>query len=276
MKAVTIALLVAIALPLAVHQSGEARLKERQHELAWETGQAADVAEENDRCKKASREPAEGLSGEEAAELARLRNEISQYRNELKESNRLAREIGRLEAALKNSEGDAENPTALLVEEIPVRRQRLNELNQWLEENPGEKIAELGLLSEDSWIRSAYRQRVTDEEMQEWMVAQRSNAQVKFAEMTLTALRDYAANNNRFPTDLAELLPYLKVPADPAMLDGYEIVPASSLPKFLREAGEDWVITPKSPVNERDARVAVGLAGYRATFQEGRWGRSAE
>ena len=138
-------------------------------------------------------------------------------------------------------------------------------------------MTELALLSEDSWIRSADRQRVTDEEMQQWMVAQRANGQVIFAKMAFRALTDYAANNNQFPGNVAELLPYLNVQADSAMLDRYEIVPARSLPKSLREAGEDWVITPRAPVSEQyDARVAIGLAGHRATFEEGRWKRSAE
>lgn len=279
MKELTIALLVAIALPLAVHQSSDARLKQRKLELAAETRQATALAEENSSFKKASRESVDRLSTQEAAELAKLRNEISQNRNKLKETNRLAREIGRLHAALENTalEENADNPTALLVEEIPIRLQRLKQLKQWLEENPDEKIRELALLSEDSWIRSADRQRVTDEEMQTWMVAQRANAEVKFAKMAFNALKDYAANNNQFPADLAELLPYLKVHADPAMLDRYEIVPASSLPKFLRERGEDWVITQKAAVNEQyDARVAIGLAGHRATFEEGRWNRNSE
>ena len=277
MKALTIALLVAMALPLAVHQSSEVPLKQRQLELAAEIRQATALAEENASFKKASREPADRLSVQEAAELAKLRNEISQYRNKLKETNRLAREIGRLHAALENIESHADNPTALLVEEIPIRLQRLKQLKQWLEENPDEKIPELVLLSEDSWIRSADRQRVTDEEMQQWMVAQRANAQVRFAKMAFQALKDYAVNNNQFPADLAELLSYLKVHPDPAMLDRYEIVPASSLPKSLRETGEDWVITQKAPVNEQhDARVAIGLAGQRATFEEGRWKRTSE
>jgi len=150
-------------------------------------------------------------------------------------------------------------------------------LNQWLEENPDEKIPELALLSEDSWVRSADRKGVTDEDMQRWMVAQRANAQRRFAYIAFKALKEYNANNNEFPPDLSDLLPYLKEPADPVMLDRYEIVPATSLPKLLREPGEDWVITQKAPINEQyDARVVIGLAGHRATFEEGRWNRTSE
>jgi hypothetical protein len=60
------------------------------------------------------------------------------------------------------------------------------------------------------------------------------------------------------------------------MLDRYEIVPASSLPKFLREAGGDWLITQKAAINERDARIVIGVKGHRATFDDGRWNRSSE
>ena len=161
---------------------------------------------------------------------------------------------------------------------MPLRLQRVKQLKQWLEENPNEKVPELALSSEDSWIRSADRQRITDEEMQGWMLAPRANARVKFADIAFKALQEYAAaNNDQFPADLSDLLPYLKAPADPAMLDRYEIVPASSLLKSLRETGEDWVITQKAPVNEQyDARVAIGLARHRATFEEGRWNRPSE
>jgi hypothetical protein len=280
MKTLTIALLIAIALPLAVYQSSEIRLKQRQRELAAETRQATALTEENRRLKGLSRVRANPFSAEEAAELAKLRNEISQSRNKLKETNRLTREIARLQSALENGalESEADNPTALMVDEIPVRLQRLKQLKQWLEENPYEKIPELALLSEDSWIRSADRQRVADEDLQQWMVANRANAQVKFAGIAFKALKEYAAaNNNQFPTDLAELHPYLKAPADPTWLDRYEIVPVSSLPQSLRETGDDWVISHKAPVNERyDARVAIGLAGHRATFDDGRWKSPSE
>ena len=279
MKALTIALFVAIALPLAVHHSSQVRLKQRRLELADETRQVNALAKENRSLSQASQQPTDPFSAEEAAELAKLRNEISQSRSKLRETNRLAREVARLHAALANIALEAEDnsPTALLADEIPIRLQRLKQLKQWVEENPDEKIPELALLSEDSWIRSAELKRVTDEEMQSWMVAQRANAQVIFADIAFKALQEYAAaNNDHFPADLSDLLPYLKAPADPAMLDRYEIVPASSLPKFLRKTGGDWLITQKAPINELDARIAIGLKGRDATFAEGRWNRPSE
>ena len=279
MKALTIALFLAIALPLAVHHSSEVRLKQRRLELADETRQANALAKENRSLNQASQQPTGTFSAEEPTELAKLRNEISQSRSKLRETNRLACEVARLHAGLANIALGAEDysPTALLADEIPIRLQRVKALRQWLEENPGEKIPELALLSEDSWIRSADWQRVTDEEMQSWMVAPRANAQVKFADIAFKALQEYAAaNNDHFPAELSDLLPYFKVPAHTAMLDGYEIVPASSLLKSLREAGEDWLITQKAPINERDARIAIGLKGRQATFAEGRWNRPSE
>ena len=279
MKALTIALFVAIALPLAVHHSSEVRLKQRRLELADETRQVTALAKENRSFNQASQEPTDPFSAEEATELAKLRNEISQFRSKLRETNRLAREVARLSAALANIALEAEDhsPTALLADEIPIRLQRVKALRQWLEENPDEKIPELALLSEDFWIRSADRQVITDEEMQSWMVAERANAQVKFADIAFKALQEYAAaNNDHFPADLSDLLPYFKVPADLAMLDRYEIVPASWLPEFLREIGGDWLITQKAPINELDARIAIGLKGREATFAEGRWNRPSE
>src|SRR5688572_19909198 len=168
MKALTIALFLAIALPLAVHHSSEVRLKQRRLELADETRQANALAKENLSLSQGSQEPTDTFSAEEATELAKLRNEISQSRSKLRETNRLAREVARLHAGLANIALGAEDhsPTALLADEIPIRLQRVKALRQWLEENPDEKIPELALLSEDSWIRSADRQLITDEEMQ--------------------------------------------------------------------------------------------------------------
>jgi hypothetical protein len=279
MKALTIALFAAIALPIAVHYSSEVRLKQGRLELAEETRHVEALAMENRSLNQASQEPTDPFSAEDATELAKLRNEISQSLSKLRETNGLAREVARLHAALANIALEAEDhsPTALLADEIPIRLQRVKALRQWLEENPDEKIPELALLSEDSWIRSADRQLITDEEMQGWMVAERANAQVKFADIAFKALQEFAAaNKDHFPADLSDLLPYFKVPADPAMLDRYEIVPASSLPKFLRGTDGDWLITQKAPINERDARIAIGRKGREATFDEGRWNRPSE
>jgi len=279
MKVLTIALFVAIALPLAVHHSSEVRLEQRRLELAEETRQIDALAVENRSMHRISQEPTAPFSSEEVTELAKLRNEISQVRSKLRETNKLAREVARLQAALSKIALEAadHSPTALLADEVPVRRQRVKALMQWLVENPEERIPELELLSEDSWIRSADRESITDEEMQRWMIAERANAQVKFADLAWDALREFAAaNHDAFPSDLSQLLPYFNVPAVPAMLDRYEIVPARALPKFLREDGGEWFISPKAPVNIDDARIVVGLKGRQATFDEGRWIRPSE
>src|SRR3954466_15155146 len=93
MKALTIALLFAIALPLAVRHSDEARLKQCQVELAAETSQADILTQEIRGLKRVEEKPVAAFSAEEAAELAKLRNQISQTRQQLKETNRLSREI---------------------------------------------------------------------------------------------------------------------------------------------------------------------------------------
>ena len=66
--------------------------------------------------------------------------------------------------------------------------------------------------------------------------------------------------------------PYFVSPIDDAILQRYDIVPTSSLTKFLAEVGGDWVITQKAPVNKKfDGRVAIGLTGIRGGGGEGRW-----
>src|SRR5204863_2231902 len=95
----------------------------------------------------------------------------------------------------------------------------------------------------------------------------------KFVPMAFKALKQYAqANNGQFPTEISALEPYFAAPIDDAILQRWEIVPAKSLVQFLAEAGGDWVITQKAPVNKQfDTREAIGLTSFRGTAAEGRW-----
>ena len=217
----------------------------------------------------------QSLSGAEDVELARLRNEIGQRQDTMKEAERLQRETRRIRAGLQElpKEKENDNPTALLADEMAVRVARVKELKQWLEATPVEKTPELQFLSEQSWIRSADRQRLTDEEFRGWMSSQRGNAEARFSSMAFKALKQYAqANIGAFPTDVSQLRPFFESPIDDAILQRYEIVPAKSLIKFLAEAGGDWVITQRAPINKQhDSRIAVSITDRRGTVEEGRW-----
>jgi len=77
----------------------------------------------------------------------------------------------------------------------------------------------------------------------------------RFAGDLLTALQAYSKENSgQLPTDISQLAPFLSSSADPAILQRWTIVPASSEPR------KDWGITQKGPVDkDYDTRIAISL-----------------
>jgi hypothetical protein len=271
-----------VTAPVLVHHRGAARIAEFQAKLAVEANQRGHLQQPRP-------EPMAGpsetnvpppLSASEVSELARLRNEARQLRETLNQSKRLEREKRRIEQALQVMAlgAEPENPTALLAEEMPIRRSRVAALHEWLEQNPKEKIPELRFLSEDSWIRSAERERVTDEDFERWVGSQRGNAEMRFSRLAQEALKAFARENNgNFPVDLAQLKPFFSTPIEDGILDRYQILPTKSLPSSLAEVGGDWAITQKAPIHPRyDSRLAISLKGRMGTVAEGRWDNSEQ
>ena len=89
----------------------------------------------------------------------------------------------------------------------------------------------------------------------------RANAENPILGRLESALQKYTRDNNgQFPTDLSELRPYFKSPIDDAILQRYEILPASSLVSELQPGG-DWVITQKAPVDPSPIAHRRGRTG---------------
>jgi hypothetical protein len=64
-------------------------------------------------------------------------------------------------------------------------------------------------------------------------------------------------HNSQFPTDLAQLRPYFKSPAEDAVLERWEIVPASEFPEIRSQSSNQkaaYVVTQRSssPIEEAD------------------------
>jgi len=92
------------------------------------------------------------------------------------------------------------------------------------------------------------------------------------------ALQRYARDNSgQFPNDFSQLRPWFNSPIDDAVLQRWQILPATNLVRELQVlAGEDWVITQKAPINEAlDQRILVGLSSVRlsGTRITNRWVR---
>ena len=66
------------------------------------------------------------------------------------------------------------NLTALLADEMDMRRARVAQLKQWLEDMPSEKIPELQFLSDSNWIEAVENLSVTDDEYRQTMSHLRS------------------------------------------------------------------------------------------------------
>ena len=280
--AMAVLILAALAAPLLIQHRATVRSRANDERVRQGAEAVAWLSSENDRLSSllAHAKQTQSLSETQLTELLQLRNAVGQLRGTLKEMDQLHSEIDRIRDALqkhaKQQETNASygSPTALLADELPLRQARIAELKRWLEQRPEEKIPELQFLSEDVWVQQVTWQVVTDEEYRGQMSALRGNAEMKFAQMTSKALKQYAqANDGRFPSELSQLTPYYQAAVDDAILQRYTIVPAKSL-TFLdrRWKGGEWVVTQRAPVNRKyDGRVAIGLGDWSCTVGDGRW-----
>ncbi|MGO9243233.1 MAG: hypothetical protein ACLPT4_01250 [Verrucomicrobiia bacterium] len=271
-------LAAALAAPLLVQHRADVRGRARQQTFQQQAALLDQWSAENERLSNmvAQVESSQSRSDARRTDLMKLRNEFGQLQQTLQEMNQLRHRIhrlrDRLQDAAKEEEKGHDNYTALLADEMPQRQARVARLKQWLEEMPEEKIPELQFLSEDDWIGEVDDPLVTDDDYRSAMTRLRDSADAVFAPRAFAALQQYAqVNNGQFPTDLSQLNPYFESPIDDAILQRFEIVPTKSLVSSLAELGGDWLITQKAPVNKEDARLAVGLTGFRLLEQEGRW-----
>ena len=244
--------IASLAAPLIVQRQAQARLREQDEALRIQTIQLAQLQVDSKRLSNrvAQARSSLALSKEEFSELLKLRGEIGLLRKS---------------AGIQVSPTPAPSGTELLSEIEKESARRVNLLKQWLEANPSQKIPELQFVSENNWIDAVYpRQLETEEEYRRAMSLVRANAEMVVMSQLITALHQYLpGHNGQFPTDLAELAPFLKPPVDGTFLGRYQIVPASNLVTQLR-GDEGWAITQKAPVDpEWDVRFAVDSARGR-------------
>jgi RNA polymerase sigma factor (sigma-70 family) len=247
-----------VVTPLLVQHQAQVRLRDKDETLRQRTDQLVELQADNERLSKL---------------LATATNPPSPSNDRLSELMRLRGEVGRLQTAVRELTGPKLNEplsqTDVLTSIEKKYSDRVSQLKQFLETNPSEKIPELQLLPDSDWLKIVEGIPLdTEESCRIATSAARGAATVLFCQGNLRpALRQYAeANNGQFPTDLSQLKPYFKSPIDDAILQRYEILPASKLPstlvRYLR-AGEDWVITQKAPVNAAlDGRDYLGLKGW--------------
>ncbi len=180
------------------------------------------------------------------AELLRLRGENTRLKAD-------AQELAKLKASFSSDGPAAESWLA-----------RVNLLKQRLEQTPEARIPELRYLNEYDWLNAARSDLKTDNDYRRALSSLRTSGEGKFATRASEALKKYLQENNQqFPTQLSQLLPYFSVyfqpPVDDAILQRWEIVPTTN---GIVAFGGNMVITQKAPVDdEYDSRYGIGPAG---------------
>jgi hypothetical protein len=180
---------------------------------------------------------APSLPNDQFNELLKLRGEITQLRNE------------------------ANDATGAAAKSLVAR---VNKLKQRLADTPNASIPEFQFLTEQDWLNAASGNLDTDADYRHALASLRSAAENSFAPLLQTALSQYMqANNGQFPTDISQLQSYFTSPVDDAILQRWEIAPASTVPNV---GMGDTMITEKAAVDDVvDTRIVVGPSGYGST-----------
>jgi RNA polymerase sigma factor (sigma-70 family) len=146
-----------------------------------------------------------------------------------------------------------------------------NQIKQYVEQHPNEKIPEFQYISDQSWLTIAEAKFETTNDYENAMRFLRFQAEDGFGAIVGNALMKYSdANNRQFPTDLSQLQPYLDPAAEDMLTQLYTIAPASIVkdppPKFVNgvrmsEAKPmigNWIITRKIPTDTNSpSRFAI-------------------
>ena len=242
---------IGLATPLLVQHRAQARLRQQEETSRKRAGRLAILRVEN-----------EGFSNLLALAKTAQPGANDQFNEVLK----LRGEVGRLQATMQELTGPKTNEPLSREEVLNSMRQlyldRVNRLKQSLAANPSAAVPELQYLTDKHWLEMVtYDHHRLDPDGSYALSKARSKAQINFALGALdSALRQYGKNNNgQFPTDVSQLAPYFKSPVDPSVLQGWAVLPTSSLPSAMR-VDEPWVITQRAPVDAaQDQRIVIGM-----------------
>jgi hypothetical protein len=201
--------------------------------------------------------------------LAKADSSQASSDSQFRELLRLRGEVGRLKSKVRDmamaKTATSQSHASQLETLKKMYAERVERLKQWLEDHPSEKIPELQSVNDDTWLGAVDQLNLeSDDDFARAARILRANAEGQVLDALWGALRKYGSSNNgQFPTDLSQLIPYLKSPIGDLILQRYEIVPANSLVSELQPGG-DWVITQAAPVNPAlDIRNACSLTGMR-------------
>ncbi|MBI5382833.1 MAG: sigma-70 family RNA polymerase sigma factor [Opitutae bacterium] len=193
------------------------------------------------------------------------------------------REIGQLRAANAQLQAKTPRPTTSLAA-IPAEFERLqsqvaelnrspakswqeraNQLREMLQQYPELSIPEIEFATEEDWLDATKGELKTLEDYRRAMAKLRDSAIKKFVGLVQPALRKYLQDHgDQFPTDVAQLQPYLERPISPAIWQQYMVAPASAVSNV--RMGGDVIITRRSAIDEDfDQDYVIGPRGHGST-----------
>ena len=223
---IAVTAIVAVAVIAAAyewHRAGQvgSELQAQREQQASSAGQLEQLRRERDEMSK---------------RLAVLAEENAALKDDADRLTRLREEVAQSNAA---AQVDATQSVA------KSWLERVSQLKQRMEQTPNARIPELQFLTEQDWLNAARDKFESDRDYRRALGALRDAAIGKFVAEAQPALKRYLDDNNgQFPTAVSQLQPYFESPADPAILERYEIVP----PRNNTDGA--WRIGLKAPVDE--------------------------
>jgi RNA polymerase sigma factor (sigma-70 family) len=241
-KAIAVTVL-AVALGTGIYQARETAslrtqlqtIEQQQRPLTEQIGQLTSKRDEAARSLTGLREALRMST--DNRELLRLRAEATQLRS-----------------TIESARQSAKDPVAAMVESWIAA---LNQIRTAVERTPEAVIPEFRLLGEGDWWNAAKHIAAGMDE-REVLGGMRFSARQEFSQLVQPALQKYVqTHNSQFPTDLAQLHPYFKSPVDDAVLERWQIVPASEFPGIPAQGNNPeatYVVTQRapSPIDEAD------------------------
>jgi RNA polymerase sigma factor (sigma-70 family) len=193
--------------------------------------------------------------------LAALQSENDQLRSQLAALEGDSQELAQMKA---EDAASAKDPAQTA---LGLWLNRVDRLKQRLKQMPLAQIPEMQFLTDEDWLKAAQGNLDTDGDYRRALSDLRTAGESKFSGMLQPALQSYMnANNQQFPTNLSQLQSYFNPPVDPAILQRYSVLPASTVPNVTM--GGDWIITQTAAVDaDYDSRVVIGPNGYGASGQ---------
>lgn len=199
---------------------------------------------------------------EAAKRVASLLEENAQLRSggHAVEISKLRGELARFETLAAQKETNSTDPA------VNSWLNRVNQLKQYAAQHPDESCPEFNYLTDREWL-IVVEPGDQPIDFGNIMLALKSQAEGRFAQVVQTAIQDYAqANGGQFPRELSQLQPYCNTGVEDILEQRYEIKPASILPpSSLRDLNPktDWIIAGKEPVASNTAdHIAIYAGGY--------------